>query len=1002
MFFWRHDEKFLSRAKKRAKSDRGAVFSEFALLAPIFVLLVSAMIEFAGFWDARIMANHTAWQIGRIAMVRGSKLNYIQTGVSEIDNKLAAQSMQANLFEKLGSKLKLSGSGLGLRAAIPTVCLMSTCQMGFFGGTPGSQLNDFLHSALIDPLKALFTDPQGELNPSAVIAALLDSKIAETPFAFLQPVIKAVFDAICKPIIDAVLKPLLEFITVKVSGFFKEICGKLDDFLLSQPTASKRRLRQFVGAAIRYGKAKDIVTIAETKSKDDFRAPENCFYYDNRLDYPQVFAKGASSDGYKASGWTGWPPNNQVHSMYTVKVAWPYSTGWLFPVVSGFRAGEVGEVRATGYSLVLPSPNIENENLLSEGGVAFADGSFTNRFDEALKGLRDELKNYVSLAHFAYEYRLNKEVVSIFDWGGMGQTEKQLKPIVDWYGIRQYEKQGKMKYNADDAYARDSYRESWKAITGFKEKSAKVFWHTMDNCKGRIFGDDDHSHYRNRLWFCWPGGSPIRKRYYNGYSSSGYSKDVWNNSDMRAVYFNGGTGNANVPSGFLQWDKYGSSYSQTHSDSFDVRFIYRGKGRYLFDDRYGYSRCKIDLAVPEKETTWIVVNGCFDPSGYKEGSKYYVTTTDGKYELEYTFEKWREDNYNYQKMEKLYGAPVKKEFIEIERHYTDYRGVHSLKYTAAKYFFVCRFTRKSGGSVDVAEIERAIKLVGGANIDNYFRLFNEGQLADFATKDKQLTERAAKAKATTSTFWDRLGRYERDIKDMLAGNGAASMLVPEESEKLDLSDVEKVKAWAKNRMAQLKREADDLYRRIDAEIPVFSDAYSSCYNSQYWQFGASQPRDWTHNVKNDGIRRKHIVWLCRRVAEAYAMVVQTKGGLSYDDQTARGQLLDVIREAAKSAPDNDLLQPSVMDGLNDSLAKLDRYIAELDKIFQLERDYAAKLGSATAADDKGKSITEISPSGKHEDVKPDHWGTSTLDPGNDDDMMGDKFKWVSGEGWRKN
>lgn len=979
MFFWRHDEKFLSRAKKRAKSDRGAVFSEFALLAPIFVLLVSAMIEFAGFWDARIMANHTAWQIGRIAMVRGSKLNYIQTGVSEIDNKLAAQSMQANLFEKLGSKLKLGGSGLGLRAAIPTVCLMSTCQMGFFGGTPGSQLNDFLQSALIDPLKALFTDPQGELNPSAVIAALLESKIAETPFAFLQPVIKAVFDAICKPIIDAVLKPLLEFITVKVSGFFKEICGKLDDFLLSQPTASKRRLRQFVGAAIRYGKAKDIVTIAETKSKDDFRAPENCFYYDNRLDYPQVFAKGASSDGYKASGWTGWPPNNQVHSMYTVKVAWPYSTGWLFPVVSGFRAGEVGEVRATGYSLVLPSPNIENENLLSEGGVAFADGSFTNRFDEALKGLRDELKNYVSLAHFAYEYRLNKEVVSIFDWGGMGQTDKQLRPIVDWYGISQRQKWAwfkyKWKYNEDEAYACASYRESWKAITGFKEESPKVFWHTMSECKSRIFGDKKHTSYKDRKWFCWPGGSPVRNRYYHGYSSSGYSKDVWNDVNMRPAYFNGGTGNAHVPVGLLDWSSGGYS---------DITRSGQWGGKYLFLFASG----EISVPVPSEETIYKDYPGCFDPKGYKDELVFY-RTPDGIGSYGYTREHWLSNFLSYQLAVAIYGEPI------------DKQEVFSFGYKILnRYVFVDRGQRKSR-AVDVAEIERAIRLVGGANIDNYFRLFNEGQLAEFAQKDKLLLERAERAKATTATFWDRVDRYEKEIGDMLAGNGAASMLVPEESEKLDLSDAEKVKAWARNRMAQLKREADVLYNEIDRKIPGFGVAYDGCYSSQWWQFGRNWPTDWQDNIKNDGIRRKHIVWLCRRVVYAYGLVVKADGSMPQDDSTARSLLLAAVREAAKSAPDNDLLQPSVIGGLNEALSVLERYIAELDVIYQLERDYAAKLGSATAVSDKGKKIDDISPSGKHEDVKPDHWGSSTLDPGNDEDMMGDKFKWVSGEGWRK-
>lgn len=1001
MFFWRHDEKFLSRAKKRAKSDRGAVFSEFALLAPIFVLLVSAMIEFAGFWDARIMANHTAWQIGRIAMVRGSKLNYIQTGVSEIDNKLAAQSMQANLFEKLGSKLKLSGSGLGLRAAIPTVCLMSTCQMGFFGGTPGSQLNDFLQSTLIDPLKALFTDPQGELNPSAVIAALLESKIAETPFAFLQPVIKAVFDAICKPIIDAVLKPLLEFITVKVSGFFKEICGKLDNFLLSDRSASKRRLRQFVGAAIRYGKAKDVVTIAETKSKDDFRAPENCFYYDNRLDYPQVFAKGASSDGYKASGWTGWPPNNQVHSMYTVKVAWPYSTGWLFPVVSGFRAGEVGEVRATGYSLVLPSPNIENENLLSEGGVAFADGSFTNRFDEALKGLRDELKNYVSLAHFAYQYRLNKEEVSIYDWGGAGTTDKHLKPIVDWYGIKMTKgKNGESiatfepgaYYNEQDAYDCPSYNQSWRHIGDFfsNNNPGTLFWHKMSVCKDHIFGDKKHSNYKDRKWFCWPGGSPVRNRYYHGYSSSGYSKGVWNDQNMRAAYFTGGTGNANVPVCLLNW--WWNGYSDSSSSG-------EWRKKYLFCSESG----SIGVPVPDEKFYDFCFPKCFDPNGYKEGSLAYCLGPYGIIAYNYTREMWQSDFRRYQAAVEKYGEPAYKEIKT--------RSFWMGSYEETVYYFR-DWSQRERRTVDLVEIERAIRLVGGANIDNYFRLFNEGQLAEFAQKDKLLLERAEKAKAATETFWDRVNRYEKEIGDMLAGNGAASMLVPEESEKLDLSDAEKVKAWARNRMAQLKREADQLYNTIDGKIPGFGAAYDRCYNSQYRQFGHYWPGDWYDRIQNDGIRRKHIVWLCRRVVEAYGWVVKandllslvamTDDSLHEDDSETRSLLLDAVREAAKSAPDNNLLQPSVMDGLNDALAQLGWYIAELDVIYQLERDYAAKLGSTTAVSDKGKSITEISPSGKHEDVKPDHWGSSTLDPGNDDDMMGDKFKWVRGEGWRKN
>ena len=45
-------------------SPRGSVFSEFALVMPIVVLVCSAMLELVGFWDAQVMANHAAWRSG--------------------------------------------------------------------------------------------------------------------------------------------------------------------------------------------------------------------------------------------------------------------------------------------------------------------------------------------------------------------------------------------------------------------------------------------------------------------------------------------------------------------------------------------------------------------------------------------------------------------------------------------------------------------------------------------------------------------------------------------------------------------------------------------------------------------------------------------------------------------------------------------------------------------------------------------------------------------------
>ena len=74
MFRWltRNDGKRVERAKRRIASPRASVFTEFAIVMPVVAMICSAMIEIVGFWDAQVMANHVAWQVGRIVMVRGS------------------------------------------------------------------------------------------------------------------------------------------------------------------------------------------------------------------------------------------------------------------------------------------------------------------------------------------------------------------------------------------------------------------------------------------------------------------------------------------------------------------------------------------------------------------------------------------------------------------------------------------------------------------------------------------------------------------------------------------------------------------------------------------------------------------------------------------------------------------------------------------------------------------------------------------------------------------
>lgn len=522
MFFWRNDKRFLNRARRRVRSPLGAVFSEFALLAPILVLMISAMIEFAGFWDARIMANHTAWTVGRIAMVRGPEFEIIKTDTAEIDSKRRKLDSDDVVLSKVIKPLGRFVPGLkniGNRGQIATLFLMSTCQMGYFGGAPSDQLAKFIAKTFVEPLRD-WLKKGFDAKISGLVKELVKKEVGrqfdKMPFDFLSPIVSRVIKEVLDPVVDRLFKPIDEFIGKKLPGWIAKRLEFLDKLLLSDGTAA-RRARQLIGAAIRMGKTPDVVTVSYVKEKkagakmDAWYGNKNDPKQARRLAFPKTFAGDAKSNGYRADGYTGWPPNNQVLPMYTVKISWPYSTGWLFPVVSGMRNGSEGTVRATGYSYVLPSINLEPEHLDSVNPVKFAEGSFVSKIAEALNGLTADLNDFMNLSLYAMKYRLVREPVGIDDWNANCRTDKHLLPIARWYGIKHKKRTGGRGwvYDPDSAKSKPSYYESWKRITGYTG-----FYETLVDVRARI------ANHLDRLWFCWPEGSPVRQRYNRGHYSS--------------------------------------------------------------------------------------------------------------------------------------------------------------------------------------------------------------------------------------------------------------------------------------------------------------------------------------------------------------------------------------------------------------------------------------------------------------------------------------------------
>ena len=87
------ERRVLAAGGRRLRSGRGSAYVEFAFLAPLFLMMASLLIELATFWDASVMANHTAWQVGRIMKVKpdgGKALFKINT--LDAESELAKQA----------------------------------------------------------------------------------------------------------------------------------------------------------------------------------------------------------------------------------------------------------------------------------------------------------------------------------------------------------------------------------------------------------------------------------------------------------------------------------------------------------------------------------------------------------------------------------------------------------------------------------------------------------------------------------------------------------------------------------------------------------------------------------------------------------------------------------------------------------------------------------------------------------------------------------------------
>ena len=495
----------MARAKKRLSSSRASVFSEFALIAPIVVLVCSALIEIAGYWDAQVMANHAAWTVGRIAMVRGSDGLEFSSNISKKSKTGIAGSSMPDPLKKALASLDTAIQGANRfnnRANISTMFLMSTCGIGYYGGTPGKTISDGF-TALCDAGVKALTQGIPDWIAGSITNMPLPSFIGggESGIGgFVNKLVKQLVDKL----VSAALKPIAEGIQKLLQKAFDKILGKDGikiDKLFNGKSAAARFARQMYGAGSRMARAKSTIG-KEVVTVEDMDDLNGSFMFAKRsklkrLVYPLVADKESKSDGFFVTGAHGWPANDNGLAMIHVEINWPYEYGWLFPVVSG--RGKVSKPPvATGHSMVFPQPDISNENLYSEGATAFAPGSYTNNASvTALDDLANEMKDYLKFVKYCMRYRICEDTLTLKD------GVYRIVPAQYWKYISELKDLWPFDSGDRDSYPRGGdYGKCWSTVTDNSDQ---------DRVARNLEQYFNSSSYRSKDYFYWDGS--YHKRY---------------------------------------------------------------------------------------------------------------------------------------------------------------------------------------------------------------------------------------------------------------------------------------------------------------------------------------------------------------------------------------------------------------------------------------------------------------------------------------------------------
>ncbi len=314
-----------SKYRRRIRSQRGTAYMEFAMLMPFFIAMCSFLIEMCFYWDATVMANHTAYTIARIAKVNikseedetyKKNPHVLQRQKIEID----MPEVQFNLLEKFLPSLKKSEN-------LITIMMMGTTTMGFIpveGATPGD-IRSQIKTLVKNLFKSVFPKIQkldGGSNPIT---------------KFFYDILNNIIDAINKVIDDIaewVANLIGKIVNPLIDAFF-DLLGDRGSRIFSQMYAAYQNVNEH----------EDVIEIDTIDSAAGSSATVI------NMTYPQH---------YNTKKLVGTTIDKPIH----VAIRFPQTTNWIF---SFFLEGtELEKPRAHGHAIMMPEPVLTEVHLKAD------------------------------------------------------------------------------------------------------------------------------------------------------------------------------------------------------------------------------------------------------------------------------------------------------------------------------------------------------------------------------------------------------------------------------------------------------------------------------------------------------------------------------------------------------------------------------------------------------------------------------------------------------------